>query len=280
MVTLVFFWCSTASAESTLPPCQGEDHMQWTNCFGAYLKKDLKRDGLTRDYTGEFGSSPGKREGKGTGAQYKNGNLLNTFVAEYKNDKAIRATITYPDGRKIVGEFKDGKINGKGTITYPDGRKFVGEYKDGKINGKGTQTWPDGRKFVGEYKDDKRNGKGTITYPDGRKIVGEFKDGKINGKGTETWPDGDKFVGEYKDGKINGKGTYTWPNGDKEVAVYKDGEVVKIISSTIKKESSSSSSSSSTFSSSTLSGYEHCKSVWRKLINIRNRYSKNSYNSA
>ena len=211
MVTLVFFWCSTASAESTLPPCQGEDHMQWTNCFGAYLKKDLKRDGLTRDYTGEFGSSPGKREGKGTGAQYKNGNLLNTFVAEYKNDKAIRATITYPDGRKIVGEFKDGKINGKGT---------------------------------------------------------------------ETWPDGDKFVGEYKDGKINGKGTYTWPNGDKEVAVYKDGEVVKIISSTIKKESSSSSSSSSTFSSSTLSGYEHCKSVWRKLINIRNRYSKNSYNSA
>ena len=232
MVTLVFFWCSTASAESTLPPCQGEDHMQWTNCFGTYLKKDLKRDGLTRDYTGEFGSSPGKREGKGTGAQYKNGNLLYTFVAEYKNDKPIR-----------------------GTITYPDGRKFVGEFKDGWIDGKGTQTWPDGRKFVAVYKDGEIKGKGTITYPDGR-----------------------KFVGEFKDGKINGKGTYTWPNGDKEVAVYKDGEIVKIISSTIKKESSSSSSSSSTFSSSTLSGYEHCKSVWRKLINIRNRYSKNSYN--
>ena len=73
---MIFLWYNIATAENALPPCQGEDHMQWTNCFGAYLKKDLKRDGLTRDFTGEFGSSPGKREGKGTGAVYKNGNLL------------------------------------------------------------------------------------------------------------------------------------------------------------------------------------------------------------
>ena len=227
IVVMIFLWYNIATAENALPPCQGEDHMQWTNCFGAYLKKDLKRDGLTRDFTGEFGSSPGKREGKGTGAVYKNGNLLLTFVAEFKNDKLIR-----------------------GTVTWPDGEKYVGEFKDGKENAQGTYTWPDGKKFVGEYKDGKRNGQGTF-----------------------TWPDGDKFVGEYKDGKENGQGTYTWPDGDKEVAVYKDGEVVKIISSTIKKESSSSSSSSST-----LSGYEHCKSVWIKLIDIRNRYSKNSPN--
>jgi hypothetical protein len=175
MVTLVFFWCSTVSAESTLPPCQGDDHMEWTNCLGNY--------------------------------------------------------------------------------TNSDGNKYVGEFKDGEYHGQGTHTWPDGEKFVGE-----------------------FKDGKKNGQGTHTWPDGQKFVGEFKDGKQHGQGTYTWLSGDKEVAVYKDGEVVKIISSTIKKESSSSSSSSSTFSSSTLSGYKHCKSVWSKLINIRDRYSKNSSN--
>ena len=195
------------AAENVLPPCQGEDDMQWTNCFGSYLKKDLKRDGKTRDFTGEFGSSPGKRDGKGTGAVYKNGNLQFTFDGEYKNDKLIRGTITWPDGKKYVGEYKDGERNGQGTYTYPSGQKFVGEYKDGERNGQGTHTWPD---------------------------------------------------------------------GDKQVAVYKDGEVVKIISSTIKKESSSSSSSSSTFSSSTLSGYKHCKNVWVKLINIRDGYSKNS----
>ena len=40
-------------------------------------------------------------------------------------------TKTYPDGRKYVGEFKNGLLNGQGTYTNPDGRKFVGEFKDG-----------------------------------------------------------------------------------------------------------------------------------------------------
>ena len=205
MVTLVFFWCSTVSAESTLPPCQGDDHMQWTNCLGTYLKKDVKPTGWTRDYTGEFGSIPGKREGKGSSKTYEDGSLYATYI----------------------GEFKDDKLNGQVNIIYADGASYVGG----------------------------------------------FKENKRHGQGTYTWPDGEKLVGEYKDGKINGQGTHTWPDGDKEVALYKDGEIVKIISSTIKKESSSTSS----FSSS-LSGYKHCKSVWSKLINIRDRYSKNSSN--
>jgi len=37
-----------------------------------------------------------------------------------------------------VGEYKDGKRNGQGTQTWLDGRKYVGEYKDGKTwNGTG-----------------------------------------------------------------------------------------------------------------------------------------------
>ena len=35
-------------------------------------------------------------------------------------------------------------------------------------------------------------------------------------------------------------------------------------------------SNSQTYSSSSLSGYKHCKNVWVKLINIRDGYSKNS----
>ncbi|MDC1254462.1 hypothetical protein N8Z03_00510 [Pelagibacteraceae bacterium] len=50
-----------------------------------------------------------------------------------------------------------------GTLTWPDGQKYVGEWKDGKQHGQGTLTWPDGEKFVGEWKDDKRNGQGTLT---------------------------------------------------------------------------------------------------------------------
>jgi len=42
---------------------------------------------------------------------------------------------TFGDGKvqpKYKGEIKNGKPNGQGIYTYPDGRKYVGEYKDGQ----------------------------------------------------------------------------------------------------------------------------------------------------
>ena len=68
--------------------------------------------------------------------------------------------------------------NGQGTQTHSDGRKYVGEYKDGKKNGQGTMTSTLGDKFVGECKDGKENGWGTWSYPSGSKYEGEWKDGK------------------------------------------------------------------------------------------------------
>ena len=39
-------------------------------------------------------------------------------------------------------------------MTYPDGRKYWGEFKDGKLNGQGTRTTSYGEKYEGEWKDD------------------------------------------------------------------------------------------------------------------------------
>ena len=39
--------------------------------------------------------------------------------------------------------------NGQGTHTSPDGRKYVGEFKDGKPNGQGTLIFSSGDKFEG-----------------------------------------------------------------------------------------------------------------------------------
>ena len=44
-------------------------------------------------------------------------------------------------------------LDGQGTLTYANGTKYVGEWKDGLPNGQGTSTLPDGDKHVGEYKD-------------------------------------------------------------------------------------------------------------------------------
>jgi len=40
--------------------------------------------------------------------------------------------MTFADGSTYSGEFKYGLLNGQGTITYTDGSKRTGEWKDGK----------------------------------------------------------------------------------------------------------------------------------------------------
>ena len=86
--------------------------------------------------------------------------------------------------------FGDYIIEGVGSLTYSDGDKYEGEWKDGQKNGQGTYTWSNGNKYVGEFKDGKKHGQGTFTWSNGRKYVGEFKNGIQNGKGTYTWSDG------------------------------------------------------------------------------------------
>lgn len=51
-----------------------------------------------------------------------------------KDGKTISAkTMTFPDGRKYVGELKDGKANGYGILYEKDGSTvYEGEYLDGR----------------------------------------------------------------------------------------------------------------------------------------------------
>jgi hypothetical protein len=135
-----------------------------------------------------------------------------------------QGTYTYPDGRKYVGEWRDGHFNGRGTFTYPHGEKFIGEFRDNKINGQGTYTHPDGRKYVGEWRDGDFHGQGTLTYLDGGEYVGEFRDGKPNGQGTHRYSDGRKYVGEWRDGHFNGQGIFTYPDGRQEVGEFRDNK--------------------------------------------------------
>lgn len=69
-------------------------------------------------------------------------------------------TVTYSDGPKYVGEFKDGKRHGQGTTTDVNGDKYVGEFKHNKRHGRGTYTWAieksKGIKYVGDWKNNKR----------------------------------------------------------------------------------------------------------------------------
>ena len=99
-----------------------------------------------------------------------------SVVGEWKDGKEWNTKHRNKDG-KLIWNFEMEK-NGLVTITYPDGDKYVGEFKDGGKNGQGTFTWSDGKKYVGEYKEDLMNGQGTISWSNREKFVGEWKGGK------------------------------------------------------------------------------------------------------
>ena len=69
--------------------------------------------------------------------------------------------------------------NGHGAMTWANGDKYVGEFKDHKFNGQGFYTFANGEKYIGEFKDHNANGQGTHRFPDGRAESGIWKNGKI-----------------------------------------------------------------------------------------------------
>jgi len=75
-------------------------------------------------------------------------------LANYINHLAISkiAEISNKQEIKLIHISTDYIFDGLGSLTHPDGRKYVGEFKDGKKNGQGTYTWSDGDKEVGEWK--------------------------------------------------------------------------------------------------------------------------------
>lgn len=59
---------------------------------------------------------------------------------------------------------REGIPNGKGTMTYPDGSRYNGQWKDGVRHGVGTFDGADGRRYFGEWQDGKRHGQGQFLY--------------------------------------------------------------------------------------------------------------------
>jgi TonB family protein len=128
--------------------------------------------------------------------------------------------IQFEDGT-YVGDLKNGIPNGIGTLTYPEGMKWEGEWKNGKLNGKGMfssiHTKIDMTMYYsGDFKDNEYHGKGIEKIIIGRIVTyysGDYKDGMLNGNGTQEIVSdvlaGNKYVGEWQDGNKHGQGIET-----------------------------------------------------------------------
>ncbi len=87
----------------------------------------------------------------------------NTEISTSSDDSNYGTTRVYYSwgNGNYTGDLKDGEPNGHGTIIYDDGKKFVGEFKEGKAHGKGVYTSATGEVlFDGIYENGSRvNGK-------------------------------------------------------------------------------------------------------------------------
>ncbi|XP_062334501.1 MORN repeat-containing protein 5 [Osmerus eperlanus] len=69
-------------------------------------------------------------------------------------------------GSSYTGEFKNGRMEGKGEYVFPTETKYVGEMRDGMFHGKGVLYFHNGSKYEGTWeKGISKQGK--YTFSDG-----------------------------------------------------------------------------------------------------------------
>ena len=91
-----------------------------------------------------------------------------TRTSPYQTRSKTRATT----GMVYDGEWKNGKMHGKGVFTYSDEDTYDGEWKYGVEHGKGVRTYSDGDTYDGEWKYGMMHGVGRLTLSDGRTYYG------------------------------------------------------------------------------------------------------------
>lgn len=124
------------------------------------------------------------------------------------------SVVTFPNGDRYEGEFKDGLFNGWGLYFYRNGDRYEGEFRDDMKNGRGTLIYQNGDRYVGDFKDDMRSGKGSLAFQNGDRYVGAFANDMMNGKGTLLYQNGNRYAGDFRNGLKHGNGVFLFANGD------------------------------------------------------------------
>ena len=130
------------------------------------------------------------------------GNTWKTYGEDVWKDFGDRKIHDY-----YVGSVVNEKPNGLGIMIYVTDKeiegdtekKYIGEWKDGKRNGRGTYTDSIVKyKYEGYWMNDEQHGWGTEICGN-YKYKGEWVKGKRNGQGKQKYFDGSWCEGEWKD---------------------------------------------------------------------------------
>jgi hypothetical protein len=144
---------------------------------------------------------------------------------EASKDVISEGTVTYQDGTKYVGKYKNGLPHGQGILAYPNGLRYEGGMQDGYRHGQGIVTLRGHTIYDGAFVKGKRHGQGTQHLKDGRIYKGEFINDRFHGLGILTFPNGDCYGGGFKDCLFHGKGILSF-NGKTLKGEFAEGKFV------------------------------------------------------
>lgn len=122
--------------------------------------------------------------------------------------------LTWPDGRKYTGRFKNNLQHGEGEYIVPGNggdTVFRGTWKNGKLHGLGSARYPNGNLYEGFFKDGLRDGHGILK--EGRFLssssiyIGQWLQNKRHGYGVlDNEKEGEKYMGMWQDDCRHGNG--------------------------------------------------------------------------
>lgn len=89
------------------------------------------------------------------------------------------ATIKNNDGSAYEGDIANGQIHGYGILTLPTGEKVLGQFKNSVLTGRGLFVGNDGSRYAGDFDQNNFNGQGIYVAANGERQEGLFKAGQL-----------------------------------------------------------------------------------------------------
>ena len=88
--------------------------------------------------------------------------------------------MTFVDGRRYEGSFRNGKFHGEGTLQGPDGKLiYTGGFSEGRYEGEGSIPFKGDGLISGTWSKNQLNGPALLTNKDGSKWSITFENGKM-----------------------------------------------------------------------------------------------------
>lgn len=107
--------------------------------------------------------------------------------SEAKPEGSVK--VSFANGSEYVGTVswnwttQKVRLDGKGILSFPNGDRYEGDFKDGVATGIGEYFFKAGSSYKGQVNRGRIEGFGRFVFVNGRVFVGEHRDGRANGAG-------------------------------------------------------------------------------------------------